>query len=760
MGTMRNRVQRPIRPHKRSTARALVAVAAAGVLGLTLTAGPLAAQPRAGAKDDFRAAPKWRPWVEFGGYYGSDETGRGEGVLWTPLTQTPMSVFFAEARFKFFEEDAQEGNVALGHRRMLPSGWNIGAWGGFDVRDSTGGNTFWQLAGGLEALRADWDLRVNAYAPLSDAEGAPSLAEVRLQGNNIFMIGGEEVPLYGVDGEVGYRLFGTPERASGRRHELRVFGGGFWFDADEAIEEVAGPKARLEWRVEDAIGSLPGSRLTLEGEFSHDDVRDDRWEVGARLRIPFGGGAPAAALTPQERRMAEGLERDTDIVTAQSGQEPVSDAQTDVAFDRVAYVDTGDSVTATSTGAGDNTLIVANGDIDGSQQLQGNQTLQGGGSTIAVRGRHSGTAASFTAPGGGPTLANPGNNPNLTLLASNTHVAGLDIEGAGAGNTLNDGIEAGDGFDTVVIEQSGIADTGGFGVVFGDGNRNVTISDTQIATTGFQGIFFFSDNSDVTIVDTSITNADLDGIFFNNDNNNVTIADTTITDPDGFGIRFIDDNMVDIADTEITNAGSSGIFFEDGNTVEIAGTEIADATGAGIFFEGVTGDGNTVAIADTTITDPGGNGIVFTDDNTVDITNTMINNPGNNGIFFGDENTVDVAGTTITDSTFDGFLFVNDNTVDITDTTIDGADGHGINFGGGNDVSLNGSRLAGTFGNDGISISFANELSGDGNTAAGAVFGNFVPAGQFCDAAAGQIGSFAFDNRGAAMPSPGTCPSP
>ena len=137
-----------------------------------------------------------------------DETSYGDVALWAPLMQWPTSLFFAHVEGKLFEDEVVEGSFALGYRQMLESGWNLGIWSGLDLRHTEDSNTFWQLSGGLEALSPNWDVRVNAYLPLSDPQSSPSIAEVMLSGDNIFMIGGEEVPLYGVDGEVGFRLFG------------------------------------------------------------------------------------------------------------------------------------------------------------------------------------------------------------------------------------------------------------------------------------------------------------------------------------------------------------------------------------------------------------------------------------------------------------------------------------------------------------------------------------------------------------------------
>ena len=69
--------------------------------------------------------------------------------------------------------------------KMSPSGWNLGAWGSIDVRETSEDNTFWQIAGGLEALSVKWDLRLNGYLPVTDPQTSPSTAEVILKRNNI-----------------------------------------------------------------------------------------------------------------------------------------------------------------------------------------------------------------------------------------------------------------------------------------------------------------------------------------------------------------------------------------------------------------------------------------------------------------------------------------------------------------------------------------------------------------------------------------------
>ena len=499
------------------------------------------------------AGPKWSPWLEFGGNYSS-ERSRMESALFSPLWQSASTLVFADIRGKLFEENVSEGNFAVGMRHMLPSGWNLGAWVGYDVRRSTTGNVFHQAAFGIEALHEMWDFRLNGYVPLTDAKASPGTASVFLSGDQILMSGGAEVPLYGVDGEVGARVFGDDKGS-----ELRLYAGGFWFDHKDVLREVAGPKARAEWRINDVLPTLPGSRLTFEAGIRNDSVRGTDWEVGAKLRIPFGGGADqtirTASLTAQERRMTEAIQRDTDIVAARSGAESVSDALTGVWFDKVAYVNGDDLITDVSQAAGDNSLIVMRGGlVGGAQTLQGNQTLLGGGATIQVRGRNTGTIQSFTAFGAMPTIGFAGNDPLLTLTGSNTHVAGFRFGGSGGNSTPNHGIAGGSSLRNLFLSGLLINDVGGNGIHFGDFNQ-VTIADTKIfdSTTG---------------------------IVFGNDNQ-VAIHRTTV----GSGVF------------------GSGAFFDSRNSLLVADSAFAAGQGASFVLHG---DENTLAMDRTYLSTPHG----------------------------------------------------------------------------------------------------------------------------------------------------------
>ncbi len=679
---------------------------------LVVFATLLVAAAPARATGELGGSGKFVGWWELGGFYGTDESSRGEVVLFTPLMQSALTLFFLDARGKLFEEDVQEANLALGYRQMMPSGWNLGLWAGWDIRDTEEHNTFHQVAFGLEALSERYDLRVNGYVPVTDPKGSPGLAEVVLRGNNILMIGGEEVPLYGVDGEVGVLLFGGNRGGGGgglkgapapaKRHELRAYAGGFWFDADEALEEVAGPKGRLEYRINDVISSLPGSRLTLESELSYDEVRDTKFEIGARLRIPFGArGSDAAsrmaALTGQELRMIEGLERDTDIITVQSKEENVFDTLTNVNFDRAAVLQGGGDLQGTLDANGPNSLIILDGGTTNGSFIVGpGQTLQGGASTILVTGVKSGTTANFTAPGAKPFLTQLLNQA-VVLVDSNTHLAGLRLTGAGQGSGLafNDGIvPTGDGVSNVAITGTMIMGLGGSGIDFGNDHNNIVFNNVAIQNVQ-NGIEFINNNANVSFQNVTIRNVINRGVIFFDDNSNVTFTHMTIVSPGDDGILFLDNN----------------------SNVTLTGSTISNMSIAALFGD----NNNNITLSGNTTSNTGNSAFSFNDDNTnIMVSGNTISNTSTAVFFSGNNDNVTVSGNTISNVTEDGIFFGGGNSATITGNTLTDIDADAIDVGGGtpNTLTITDNTFAGTIGGDVVEFDggqIQTLLDGSGN---------------------------------------------
>ena len=364
---------------------------------------------------------KWHPWFEIGGYAGN-ERSRGEAVLWAPLMQSDRTLLFTEIRGKVFEEDQREGNFALAYRQMMNGGWNLGAWTGYDLRHTSQGSEFGQVSFGVEALHPWFDFRANAYLPTEESKvvGDTPIAYAEMTGSDIFLVSGQhmierELAFRGIDGEAGVKVPLDQFALDIEQHELRLYAGAFAFDNDLYDGTIAGPKARMEWRIYNVVPQWYGSRLTFEAEYAWDEERDDQVEAGARLRLPFGATRDVVRLNAQELRMTEGLERDTDIVakgqtyiTGKEKREHVEDAITQANYDQVVTVENGNDLQTAVDSAGSNSLIIVKGGTDytvsGALTMHDRQTLLGGGATIFVKGLQTGLIVPFSAPGARPNI--------------------------------------------------------------------------------------------------------------------------------------------------------------------------------------------------------------------------------------------------------------------------------------------------------------------------------------------------------------------
>lgn len=416
-------------------------------------------------------APKWTPWVELGGRISNDRA-LGESILFAPLMQSHRALLFADLRGMFDDSDAREGNFGIGLRYMLPSGWNVGAFGYFDVRRSALGNSFHQATFGFEALSRDFDVRANAYLPVGDREkridlssssstivGAPGLVltgtTLAIQTDTItttttsFLA---ERALAGFDAEVGIRL---PVFDLESALDLRAYAGGYYFDA-AGFDEVAGPRGRLELTARD-LGGYQGLQLTAGVTFQHDNVRDEQVIGHARLRIPLQRetARQPERLTYMERRMMDTVIRDVDIVSnsatgsatstsATTVSESVINTWNDEMVTSVTFVAGNDGQAAVqneldSQGAG--SVVVLNGALNAPAGVlvTAAQTLIGGGTTLRVRGENSGLEFDYVADGAAGSITGAGTAPPLSFralvtLGTGSVVGGLALQQMGTVN--------------------------------------------------------------------------------------------------------------------------------------------------------------------------------------------------------------------------------------------------------------------------------------------------------------------------------------
>lgn len=705
-------------------------------------------------------ADRWVGWAELGGALGGTHEDRAEAALFLPIVQGEKGLFFLDARGKLFEEQVSEINAAVGYRHMLPGGWNLGAWAGADRRDTSQDNIFWAASGGVEALSDNFDVRLNGYLAISDPKGSPGLASAVIEGGQVFLLGGQEVPLSGVDGEVGFRIPLEGLGIDAQRHALRAYAGGFFFDDKDAFEKVAGPKSRVEWRIHDILESIPGSLLALETEWRSDSVRGGNVEVGLRFRLPFsifgGSAARSSDKSNQWHRMMDGLERDTDILTARSERENVEDLLTGVDFDRAVDVNSATGVTAPAAAAGSNTLLVADGSggaIAGPQALQASQTLLGGGGSIQVRGLRSGTVATLTAPGQTPTFTNAVNTPTVTL-ADRTHLAGVRV----TGNTINfanTGVRIGsDQF--VVLQNVDIANVGLEGVLGINRNTarliNVNVSNTPNAPS----VAFGNDNT--VSVEGGTFDSGLFGLFFNN-RNTINVTDATISNATIDGININSRNGIAISGTTFSTIGVDGIAFNNRNTISLTDSTFRNVSADAIFGN----NNNVIAVSGVTATNSGQDFVDVADFNTVTVTNSMTSNLAGQSFNIDDDNVVTVTGGQYSSSleAFDaddrntitltnvalsstggqeGIDISDNNTLVVTGSSVTVTGNRALEFTNNNNVTIDLSTLNGTPTNTVAYDGTGNVVSGSGNV------DNTTPTVAFCSNLGVQTGSIGFTN--------------
>jgi len=427
---------------------------------------------------------KWQGSFDALGRAGS-ETG-AQVDLFAPLYQNNDTLLFGNAIGALDSDSSDGANFGGGIRHIVDGSYILGAYGYFDWLHSANSNSFYQVSGGVEAMTADWDFRLNGYLPITGSkdilnipavqgsDGMLSDPVVAIQDNEIGLlrqsVGGalgqnglliQEAPLGGIEGEIGYRLpFGN---GLGNNTETRVFLGGYAFWGD-GYPTYAGPRGRVEFRVYDLPILGPGSRLTAGGELAWDDPRGVTGEGTLRLRIPLNifGGGNHPQLSDLDRRMVDPVpirvlpvygERQ-EVTPAAAGNVPLStfeavnDTETGREIESI-YFATGNGVsggtgkqgdptdlTDAITRAGTNGLIVATGSggaYNAHFELNTGQILLGGGSSLDVTGVTSHVTLTYVPGLTRPTIVSGG------ILQPALLVSGHDnVKIQGVGITLTD----------------------------------------------------------------------------------------------------------------------------------------------------------------------------------------------------------------------------------------------------------------------------------------------------------------------------------
>jgi hypothetical protein len=580
------------------------------------------------------AAEKDYPaWANLGGKIGNHDRYLGLLDVFVPLTQKPDGLWFTDLRLKDASGPEAEYNIGTGYRRMINDTWILGVYGFYDNLRSAHENYFQQGTIGMEALTKEWDFRVNAYFPETKKEvlSSTSTGTIDISGSTITTSTTTsetlEQALPGFDAEVGYRLPGS--------QDIRVYAGGFYFDRSGA-PTISGPRARTEWRLEDFLG-FKGTRLTVSGEYSHDQVRNDQVYAGLAVRIPFGPGAVRSNETEKgslKSRMIEPIVRDVDIVSGEGETTtvthnlPAINPNTGLAYTSIYYA------AASSLGAEDGSTKEDAATLEGARdaagrdgiilalssegtytevgyfELMNGQTLIGINGTLQARaGSSTGPLASLVMTNADPentdsTVINgAGNSSDYVLgLSNNNTISDITVENADYASIA--ATAAGTGYNDGDTE---LGFTGGDVFI-----KNVTVRDSGIGSGSFGSGLYIEGANDVVVEGSSFDSSFSDNIYIDGANN-VTITDTVTSngEDNGMGIYNVTGDIALTNDTAYWNYG----YGVDAETFEgqltITGSDISNNYYTNLYIDNESSEegGGDIALSSSTFsssTDEGG----------------------------------------------------------------------------------------------------------------------------------------------------------
>lgn len=610
------------------------------------------------AEDD-----KWGAWIDAGGKIGN-KRDIGETDIFLPLAQDDHRLLFADLRGILDDQNQREGNFGLGYREMLDNGWNLGGYGFFDRRRSGVGHYFSQATLGLEALGPDFDARINGYLPLGTREyEVAGSTRVDITGTSIRMSNSYERAYHGGDAELGWRV---PLFAAEGDTELRLYGGGYWFDAP-ASEKVAGPRLRMELRLYELTDDLPGSRLTFSGELQHDEPRGTQEFLGLKIRLPLQPEIASHRLTPQERRMADPVVRDVDIVTQQAkvAEAVQMDGQTIASVKQLA----GSNIQTELNSASAGTLLLLNGEatVSAPVTLNAGQTLRGGGTVITLTGAGSGKIFAYTIPGSVGSIKGAVAGDAVVKMAANSTLRDVRVENTST--NANSWAISADGVSGATLQNvTMVSAAGGLKVA---GANDFTLSSSRI--TAAQG-------STITVSNSTGLNA----------NNNTLVQNGARS----LGIRADNASGSIRGNTVTTNGNGNGLDDTDSGAQPSHGMWFSNSGG--------------LTVADNTITTNGtqANGIHITNSAGIRISGNAIttNNYMSRGVHLLNSDNAVLSGNTIATNTVNdsnwssltiafGIMAENSSNLAIRDNTITTQmrGGHGVylRYGSGNTVSGN-----------------------------------------------------------------------
>lgn len=587
-----------------------------------------------------------------------DTSGGGIGVF-IPFVNTE-DAYFIDLSGRLFDGDAEQISAGVGYRQAVGD-WVLGINGYFDYLNSEYDNDFTQLSVGVEALGARQEFRANAYFPLNDERVVEDFNRAYVANRSLVFRQGIEQAETGADIEAGFHL---PVFDSTSPNQLRAFGGGYWYDGRNE-DDTYGIRGRAELVLADFDLGGNDASITFGGTVSSDTTDDFLAGVSARLRVQLGNGPLGQTGVPN--RFVREVYRADRIRTRAGAFGDVEaalyeDGRTVGEVVRV-WDDIGGATEINDRlgEAGDDALVLANGDISVSQTivLEDGQYLLGGGGGLRVTGARSGGEANFYNRGAAATFTGTDTSQDIIAMATGSTISHASFQGGRSAIVANDVSDLAirnvtilgstlNGIDLRNVENVDIAharigdfvpcddatscrfgfrspnDAPGAGISL-IGAQDVSIADSIVADTNF-GIFAASEidpstgqitpdgeTSNIRFDNVAVRDVANEGFLFVSANdieaNRITIENATLD-----SIVLLNTGDVTIRDLA-TSGGVNGILmntvpfgFLPGETtnIEIDGATISGTSRAGLFLNPISGvtlrnveilDAGTVGIA-------------------------------------------------------------------------------------------------------------------------------------------------------------------
>jgi hypothetical protein len=566
------------------------------------------------------------------GKWGS-ERSITETSAFVPMACREDRLLYGDVRLKADNRGNREGNVGVGIRALKEKGV-AGGYVYLDRRRSGATEKlFTQTTLGAEWLAEEWEVRGNAYVPLSGKKqmgtsGGEALSDPYLAGSGIYVdVAGQnaviEKPLWGADAEMGLKMPGK---------DFWLHAGAFAFDASEA-EGLAGGRLRATYKVTENIA------LTAEGQY--DNVRGRQGWLGVRYTVPFGG--PKTKHTGLKNRMTADPVRDVDIVTAAVEQEvtpahtaPVENTSTQAA-QRVLHVDN------SAGGGGDgtlenpfNTLAAAQAilqDFDVLYINRGNGTTAGMNAGLSVAQNNvqvigSGTAfvydaGRFYAPvednfngtvlaaaGAAPVITNAGGD-GIAITGADAWVGGVTVNGA-TGHGIYALSAAGTDLGDITVSDVTVTNNGGTGVRIETANAgssfdSASVMDVTATGNTNRGVYALIQSG------SSVETLELDDIT--SQNNNGVTAGGVVVSVTGASSRL---ETTRISNAVISSNVTGGVLVQAANsglidTITVDGVSATGNAGVGVYLLGTSsGLVNSASLSDVTASGNANTGINVT----------------------------------------------------------------------------------------------------------------------------------------------------